>query len=210
MKKVNGRTGKGQHQVKGVKVVTSRRFAEVNGIAVGSISHRLTKLRSEYPEHVYRFKDELPLYFDEFLAERIVESMNEHPVWPSKILNKAKYKKFCLKYSAILGNKVTETQKTGKVQADTSANAADIAAGEKEPVKTFVPESTEAEIQSLRNQLEAMSEQYASLRKKYEVLQDKYNTSVETFAEHLYNVAMRNDAVLSDDVYDHADNIISV
>ncbi|MFR3344586.1 MAG: hypothetical protein ACLTS6_11495 [Anaerobutyricum sp.] len=35
MKKVNGRTGKGQHQVKGVKVVTSRRFAEVNGIAVG-------------------------------------------------------------------------------------------------------------------------------------------------------------------------------
>lgn len=76
MKKVNGRTGKGQHQVKGVKVVTSRKFAEVNGIAVGSISHRLTKLRSEYPEHVYRFKDELPLYFDEFLAERIVESMN--------------------------------------------------------------------------------------------------------------------------------------
>lgn len=50
----------------------------------------------------------------------------------------------------------------------------------------------------------------ASLRKKYEVLQDKYNTSVETFAERLYNVAMRNDAVLSDDVYDHADNIISV
>ena len=42
------------------------------------------------------------------------------------------------------------------------------------------------------------------------VLQDKYNTSVETFAERLYNVAMRNDAVLSDDVYDHADNIISV
>lgn len=80
MKKVNGRTGKGQHQVKGVKVVTSRRFAEVNGIAIGSISHRLTKLRSEYPEHVYRFKDELPLYFDEFMAERIVESMNEHPV----------------------------------------------------------------------------------------------------------------------------------
>ena len=177
MKKVNGRTGKGQHQVKGVKVVTSRRFAEVNGIAVGSISHRLTKLRSEYPEHVYRFKDELPLYFDEFLAERIVESMNEHPVWPSKILNKAKYKKFCLKYSAILGNEVTETQKTGKVQADTSANITDIAAGEKEPFKAFEPESTEAEIQSLRNQLEAMSEQYASLRKKYEVLQDKYNTS---------------------------------
>lgn len=55
-----------------------------------------------------------------------------------------------------------------------------------------------------------MSEQYASLRKKYEVLQDKYNTSVETFAERLYNVAMRNDTVLSDDVYDHADNIISV
>lgn len=73
-----------------------------------------------------------------------------------------------------------------------------------------MPESTEAEIQSLRNQLETMSEQYASLRKKYEVLQDKYNTSVETFAERLYNVAMRNDAVLSDDVYDHADNIISV
>ena len=185
MKKVNGRTGKGQHQVKGVKVVTSRKFAEVNGIAVGSISHRLTKLRS-------------------------VESMNEHPVWPSKILNKAKYKKFCLKYSAILGNKVTETQKTGKVQADTSANITDITAGEKEPFKAFEPESTEAEIQSLRNQLETMSEQYASLRKKYEVLQDKYNTSVETFAERLYNVAMRNDAVLSDDVYDHADNIISV
>lgn len=72
------------------------------------------------------------LYFDEFLAERIVESMNEHPVWPSKILNKAKYKKFCLKYSAILGNKVTETQKTGKVQADTSANITDITAGEKD------------------------------------------------------------------------------
>ena len=206
MKKVNGRTGKGQHQVKGVKVVTSRRFAEVNGIAIGSISHRLTKLRSEYPEHVYRFKDELPLYFDEFMAE----SMNEHPVWPSKILNKAKYKKFCLKYSAILGNEVTETQKTGKVQADTSANITDIAAGEKEPVKAFAPESTETEIQSLRCQLKAMSEQYASLRKKYEVLQDKYNTSVETFAERLYNVAMRNDAILSDDVCNHADNIISV
>lgn len=210
MKKVNGKTGKGQHQVKGMKVVTSRRFAEVNGIAVGSISHRLTKLRSEYPEHVYQFKDELPLYFDEFMAERIVESMNEHPVWPSKILSKAKYKKFCLKYSAILGGKATEAQESEKVPADVSANIADIAAVEKEPAKAFAPESTETEIQSLRCQLKAMSEQYASLRKKYEVLQDKYNTSVETFAERLYNVAMRNDAILSDDVCNHADNIISV
>lgn len=118
MKKVNGRTGKGQHQVKGVKVVTSRRFAEVNGIAVGSISHRLTKLRSEYPEHVYRFKDELPLYFDEFMAERIVESMNEHPVWPSKILNKAKYKKVLSeiqRYSWKQGNRNPESRKgTGR------------------------------------------------------------------------------------------------
>ena len=89
--------------------------------------------------------------------------MNEHPVWPSKILNKAKYKKFCLKYSAILGNKVTETQKTGKVQADTSANITDITAGEKEPFKAFEPESTEAEIQSLRNQLETMSDNIISV-----------------------------------------------
>lgn len=124
--------------------------------------------------------------------------------------SKSEYKKFCLKYSAILGNKVAEIQKAGKEPTGVTANITDIAAGEKEPFKAFEPESTEAEIQSLKNQLEAMSEQYASLRKKYEVLQDKYNTSVETFAERLYNVAMRNDAVLSDDVYDHADNIISV
>ena len=152
MKKSNSRSGRGIRQVNGQKVLTTRKFAEMYGISVKAIAHRILQAKSECPEHAYTFGDEYPVYFDDIIFQKVADSMQEHPLRKSSITNVKRYEKFLSKYG---NTDVKEEEKKADAQAiatEVIENAVKAAAVElKTVVKNEAPEEQKGNVADMNN-----------------------------------------------------------
>lgn len=119
MKKIDARIGRGTRQVNGQRVMTVRKFAEMYGISVGSIERRVCDVKPECSGHTYSFEDEHPMYFDDFVFQKVADEMQEHPLRKSSIRNLKRYEKFLAKYK----NSETKEEET---KIDAQAVAAEV------------------------------------------------------------------------------------
>lgn len=214
-----------QHE--GRKFMTAKGIAEMSGIAHGALTSRLYRMKQEHPDHVHYFADEVPAYYDEFAFRYIVKDIKKHPVY--RINNQQKYEKFKQLYGEAKGQDAVKTTAAAVVKpAETVVRQPKMTADEVRVSKEEASKTNEAtllkiakeqtaeieklktELLSVKQALEAKDTECIKLKEAYSALQTKYVTSVELFAERVYNMAMSKSAGFVQEQESDNDNLILV
>lgn len=206
-------TTKEIRKVNGKQYITINAIAEISGIARDSLTNRFYRFKKEYPEHTCYFGSKKPVYYDEYILHKLVESTRIRPI--RVIENMDKYEKFYKKYK----NKMYEVSDANESDFILDETApVDKAAkknkkhGSKTEQQQVINSREEAlsklvqkqnyEIAELKGKIADLTAQNAKLtlslkgqqpdaelNAKYIALQEKYLKNTEHFAEKIYQMA---------------------